>query len=67
MKLAGNLNAAGRTELVGTVTKRLHMFVFICKEKMPTCLVPDCNNSSELGRVRSVTFHNLPVDCTARW
>ena len=28
MKLAGNLNAAGRTELVGTVTKRLHRFRF---------------------------------------
>ena len=27
-KLAGNLNAAGITELVGTVAKRLHMFRF---------------------------------------
>ena len=36
-------------------------FVFCCRLKVPLCLAPDCNNSSERDRERGLPFLNLPV------
>ena len=65
LKLAGNskpswYNIANRWLVLLQIASACVSFL-CCKEKLPSCSVPGCNNRSEKDRVRGVSFHSLPV------